>query len=149
MTTSMTCSTTQSASPSSAWIRRTRSTAAAVSAGVSPDMASSSRSRRGSVASARAISSRFLSARVRFAASPSAFGASPVNSRRRPARARASPTRFVRLSAPQTTFSSTVIRPKVRTSCQVRAIPSPQTRSGRAWVTSAPAKTIRPASGWR
>src|SRR2546426_972334 len=47
ITTSMTCSTTQSARPSSPWIRRTSSTAAAVSAGGGPHMAPSSKSTRG------------------------------------------------------------------------------------------------------
>src|SRR6266404_6123891 len=53
MTTSMTCSTTQMVTPSSSWIRRTSCTAAAVSRGVRPDIASSSRSSRGRVGGTR------------------------------------------------------------------------------------------------
>jgi len=60
----------------------------------------------------------------------------------------AEPDRLVRRKAPQITFSSTVMRPKLRTTCQVRAMPSRHTRSGRAWVMSAPSSTMRPSSGW-
>ena len=78
----------------------------------------------------------------------SSLPASPVKASSSSARARAGPTRFVRRSAPQITFSSTVMRPKLRTTCQVRAMPRRQTRSGRAWEMSAPSSTIRPSSGW-
>ena len=56
--------------------------------------------------------------------------------------------RLVRRSAPQITFSSTVMRPKLRTTCQVRAMPRRQTCSGRAREMSVPSSTIRPSSGW-
>src|SRR5258707_952890 len=115
---------------------------------VRPDMASSSRSRRGAVASARVISSRFLSARVRAAATTSSLPARPVKASSSSARARAGPIRLVRRSAPQITFSSTVMRPKLRTTCQVRAMPSRHTRSGLAREMSVPSSTIRPSSGW-
>ena len=147
ITTSITCSTTQMARPISPWMRRTSSTAAVVSNGVSPDMASSSSRRRGLVASARVISSRFLSARVRAAAITSSLPASPVKASSSSARARAGPIRLVRRKAPQITFSSTVMRPKLRTTCQVRAMPRRQIRSGRAREMSVPSSTIRPSSG--
>ena len=147
MTTSITCSTTHIVTFSSSWIRRTNCTAAAASIGVSPDIASSSSSSLGRVASARAISSRFLSASVRVAAGASCLPRSSVNSSSSVARARASTTRLVRSSAPHTTFSSAVMRPKARTTCHVRATPSRQMRSGRVCVMSRPSNTMRPSSG--
>src|SRR5262245_55794899 len=88
MTTSITCSTTQIVTAISTWIRRTSVTAAVVSVGVRPDIASSSSRSLGRVASARAISRRFLSASVSVAAGMSPRPCGPVNSSSSRARAR-------------------------------------------------------------
>ena len=77
MTSSMSCSTTTIVSPLSSRSRRITAIKVCVSVGLSPPAGSSSRSSRGSEASARAISSRFWAPSGRLPASVSAAPASP------------------------------------------------------------------------
>ena len=68
-------------------------------------------------------------------------GASPLRNRRDASRRAASPRlRWVATSM----FSSTVRRAKIRVSWNVRPIPSPNTRSGDAFVISLPSKRTSP-----
>ena len=98
---------------SSPWIRRTSCTAAVVSERREAGHGLVEQQQRGRVASARAISRRFLSASVRRGGRHVGLAAEPGELQRARRRAPAPPlTRFVRCSAPHITFSSTVMRPK-------------------------------------
>ena len=113
-----------------------------VSVGRSPAITSSSSNSLGSVASARATSSRLRSGSVRCAAVDRACrtdrdGAAPSR-----ACARAAPTSRRRSSAPTMTLSSTLSAGNGRTIWKVRAMPRRHTASGVSPSIGAPAKVI-------
>ena len=118
-----------------------------VSVGRSPAITSSSSNSRGSVASARATSTRLRSDSVNVAAS---WCRRSNKSRRRSsacARSRAAPTSRRRNRAPTTTLSSTLNAGNGRTSWKVRAMPRRHIASGGKPPIGSPAKVIVPSSG--
>src|SRR4051794_1141873 len=119
------------------------------SVGLSPAMASSSNNTFGSVASARAISSRLRPGVPRFRAGVSARVAIPTRSSTARARCRACAASAVRRKAPIMTFSTTLMLPNVCGSWKVRASPSSARRSGEREVTSCPCNSTVPEVGER
>src|SRR5690606_21800541 len=124
--------------------------ASATSVGVSPAMTSSSMSRRGPAASARATSSRFRPPIVRSPAMLFARAARSTSSRM--ARACSRARRFERSERapkrqPTATFSSTVMPAKGRTIWKVRATPRRLIWSGRRPSIRSPSKRMRPSVG--
>src|SRR5437588_8773250 len=144
--TSMRCSTINRVTPM-VWMARTSAIACWISEGVSPASASSRRSRRGSVASARAISNRLRPGVPRVPARWWARAAKPVNSRTRIVAARAAARRGWRRKAPAMALSRMVISSNVAGTWWVRARPSRACASGNARVTSAPLNTTEPPVG--
>src|SRR5262245_6192838 len=146
--TSMMCSTMMSVMPR-AWIRRTRSIAVRISAGVRPAMASSSSSTLGSQARARAISRRLRPGVPKLAAGASAKAPRPTKSMISRALARATAVFGRRRNAPIVTLSRTDIDTKVSGTWKVRAIPMRARASGASAVTSRPWKCTLPLVGAR
>src|SRR5260221_9917976 len=130
-------------------MRRTSSSAVWISTGVGPASASSSRMRRGSLASTRAISRRLRPGVPRLRAGWSIWPPRPTNSTISRALLRASWRLGWRRKAPTMTFSRMLISSKVAGTWKVRPMPSRACVSGEALVTSVPAKTTRPVLGTR
>ena len=128
-------------------MRRTSSIAVRTSAGVRPASASSSSSSRGSVASARAISSRLRPGVPSERAGDPARCDRPVKSSTSSALRIASARCGWRRKAPTMTFSTTVMSSNVTGTWKVRAMPSLAWASGLARVTSWSRKRIVPAVG--
>ena len=162
ITTFMSCSIIRIVSPSSFFRRDTNAVKSAVSCGFIPAVGSSRSSSFGSVASARATSSRRWSPYGRFRASWSSRPRrlEKASSSRARLRAAASSRRipgvrmiertmppFSRQCMPTRTFSSAVMCWKRRMFWNVRPIPSSVIACGGLPVTSVPANTIRPAVG--
>src|SRR3954451_24977865 len=143
MITSMMCSTMTSVMPER-WMSRTRSIASFTSCALRPAMASSSSSTFGSVASARAISSRLRPGVPSERAGASASLIMPTRSSTARALVSASLRCEVRRNAPIMTFSSTVMPSKVCGTWKVRASPSPARSSGVKSVMSRPSNRTRP-----
>src|SRR5258707_9628835 len=142
MMTSMMCSTMTSVMPDR-WMSRTRSIASCTSRWVRPAIASSSKRTLGSVASARAISSRLRPGVPSERADASANRLMPTRSSTARARASASPRWEVRRNAPIITFSSTDMPSNVCGTWNVRASPSCARASGGKSVMSWPSnKTV-------
>src|SRR5262249_35971164 len=137
MITSMMCSTITSVMPL-AWMARTRSIASCTSFWVRPAIASSSSSTFGSVASARAISSRLRPGVPSERAGASASRAMPTRSSTARALLSASARCEARRNAPIMTFSSTVMPSNVCGTWKVRARPSSARASGVNAVMSRP-----------
>ena len=119
-----------------------------VSVGRSPAITSSSSSNFGSVASARATSSRLRSGRVSVEAMLAAL-VEQAEARAARARAcsRAAPTSCRCSKAPTITLSSTLKAGNGRTSWKVRATPRRHTASGASPAMGSPASAIEPSSG--
>src|SRR5438270_7958060 len=143
MMTSMMCSTITSVMPER-WMSRTRSIASWTSRWVRPAMASSSSRILGSVASARAISSRLRPGVPSERAGASASLAMPTRCSTARALASASARCGVRRKAPIITFSSTDMPSKVCGTWKVRASPSPARTSGVRVVMSWPSNSTWP-----
>src|SRR5215218_9627216 len=143
MMTSMMCSTMTSVMPER-WMSRTRSIASFTSCWVRPAIASSSSSTLGSVASARAISSRLRPGVPSERAGASASRLMPTRSSTARAFASACARCGVRRNAPIITFSSTVMPSKVCGTWKVRARPSCARASGVMAVMSWPSKNTLP-----
>ena len=143
MMTSMMCSTMTSVMPER-WMSRTRSIASCTSRCVRPAIASSSSRTLGSVASARAISSRLRPGVPSDRAGASASLLMPTRSSTARARASASARWEVRRNAPIITFSSTDMPSKVCGTWKVRARPSCARASGARLVMSWPSKNTLP-----
>src|SRR3984893_12626435 len=123
---------------------RTRSIASCTSRWVRPAMASSSNRTLGSVASARAISSRLRPGVPSELAGASARLAMPTRSSTARALVSASARWAVRRKAPIITFSSTDMPSKVCGTWKVRASPSPARASGVSDVMSWPSNSTLP-----
>jgi len=146
ITISMTCSTISTVMPRSR-TRRTSSTPVWASTGVSPVRTSSSSSSFGSVASARATSSRRFSDGTRSLASTSARASRPQNSSTSCA-LRLAPCIWVfRTSAPTMTLSTTLMVSKLFTTWKVRPTPRWQRSAAGRRVTSSPSNQIEPWVG--
>src|SRR6202140_994450 len=143
MMTSMMCSTITSAIPER-WMSRTRSMASCTSRWVRPAIASSSSRTFGSVASARAISSRLRPGVPSERAGASASRLMPTRSSTARALASAAARWGVRRNAPIITFSSTDRVSKVCGTWKVRASPSRARASGGSCVISWPSKKTSP-----
>src|SRR6185437_14865179 len=143
MMTSMMCSTMTSVMPER-WKSRTRSIASFTSLWVRPAIASSSSSTLGSVASARAISSRLRPGVPSERAGASASRLMPTRSSTARDFASASARCEVRRNAPIITFSSTDMPSKVCGTWKVRASPSCARSSGVWFVMSWPSKNTLP-----
>src|ERR1700676_3696606 len=143
MMTSMMCSTMTSVIPER-WMSRTRSMARWTSRWVSPAIASSSSSTLGSVASARAISSRLRPGVPSDRAGARASLPMPTRSSTARAFLSASDLREVRRNAPIITFSSTDMPSKVCGTWKVRARPICARASGARLVMSRPSNKTRP-----
>src|ERR1700687_5319478 len=143
MMTSMMCSTMTSVMPER-WMSRTRSMASCTSRWVRPAIASSSNRTLGSVASARAISSRLRPGVPSERAGASARRLSPTRSSTARARVSASLRWNVRRNAPIITFSSTDMPSKVCATWKVRARPSWARTSGPRLVMSRPSNRTLP-----
>src|SRR5262245_25016621 len=148
MITSMMCSTMTSVMPER-WMSRTRSMASWISRWVRPAIASSSSSTFGSVASARAISSRLRPGVPSERAGASASPFIPTRSSTARALASAAWRCGVRRKAPIITFSSTDMRSKVCGTWKVRASPSCARASGVRAVMSWPSKKTFPSVAGR
>ena len=146
ITAAITCSITMMDTPASRMPRIT-STVSSTSVGVRPDITSSRSSTRGSVASARASSSRFRSPMESACAGRPARGARRVSARTSRARRRATAAERVRLKAPTMTFSTTDSSGKGWTSWKVRASPRRQIACGGSPVISCPSSLTLPPSG--
>src|SRR3954454_20056757 len=143
MMTSMMCSTMTSVMPER-WMSRTRSIASCTSRWVRPAIASSSSSTFGSVASARAISSRLWPGVLSERAGASASLLMPTRSSTARALVSASARRGVRKNAPIITFSSTDMPSKVCGTWKVRARPRRARASGVRSVMSWPSNKTLP-----
>src|SRR5882724_9902646 len=143
MITSMMCSTITSVTPER-WISRTRSIASCTSRWVRPAIASSSSRTLGSVASARAISSRLRPGVPSERAGASASRLMPTRSSTARARVSDSARCDVRRKAPIMTFSSTVMPSNVCGTWKVRASPSCALASGDIAVMSWPSNNTLP-----
>src|SRR5487761_2296089 len=143
MMTSMMCSTMTRVMPER-WMSRTRSMASCTSRWVRPAIASSSSRTLGSVASARAISSRLRPGVPKDRAGASASLPMPTRSSTARARISASDLREVRRNAPIITFSSTDMPSNVCGTWKVRASPSSARASGARLVMSQPSKRTFP-----
>src|SRR5258707_2091306 len=143
MMTSMMCSTMTREMPER-WMSRTRSIASCTSRWVRPAIASSSSSTLGSVASARAISSRLRPGVPSERAGASASLLMPTRSSTARALLSASVRRGVRKNAPIITFSSTDMPSKVCGTWKVRASPSRARASGVSSVMSWPSNNTLP-----
>src|SRR5688572_17104686 len=147
ITARITCSMRRMVRPSRRLRSRNTSTIWSHSVGRSPAITSSSSSRRGRVASARATSRRLRSGRVSEDAGSCAFRSSPSFSRICRERARACGAERVLRKAPTMTLSSTVSPTKGFTSWKVRPMPAAHTWSGRSPSMRLFSNTISPASG--
>src|SRR5258708_16481726 len=143
MITSMMCSTITSVMPER-WMSRTRSIASFTPCWVRPAMASSSRSTLGSVASARAISSRLRPGVPSERAGASASLLMPTRASTARALVSASARCEVRRNAPIITFSSTDMPSKVCGTWNVRARPRCARASGVSLVMSWPPNSTLP-----
>src|SRR5487761_2026270 len=143
MMTSMMCSTMTRVMPER-WMSRTRSMASCTSRWVRPAIASSSSRTLGSVASARAISSRLRPGVPKDRAGASASLPMPTRSSTARARISASDLREVRRNAPIITFSSTDMPSNVCGTWKVRASPSSARACGARLVMSRPSKRTFP-----
>src|SRR5258705_2138962 len=143
MMTSMMCSTMTRVMPER-WMSRTRSIASCTSRWVRPAIASSSSRTLGSVASARAISSRLRPGVPSDRAGASASLLMPTRSSTTRARASASGRCDVRRNAPIITFSSTDMPSNVCGTWKVRARPSCARASGVRLVMSWPSNKTLP-----
>src|SRR5258708_11863103 len=143
MMTSMMCSTITSVIPER-WMSRTRSIASCTSRWVRPAIASSSSRTFGSVASARAISSRLRPGVPSDRAGASASLLMPTRSSTARDLASASARWEVRRNAPIITFSSTDMPSKVCGTWKVRARPSCARASGVRLVMSWPSNKTLP-----
>src|SRR5260370_16197446 len=143
MVTSMMCSTMTRVMPER-WMSRTRSMASCTSRWVRPAIASSSSRTFGSVASARAISSRLRPGVPSDRAGASATLLMPTRSSTARARASASVRWDVRRNAPIITFSSTDMLSNVCGTWKVRARPSCARSSGVKLVMSWPSNKTLP-----
>src|SRR3954453_10279455 len=142
MMTSMMCSTMTSVMPER-WMSRTRSMASCTSRRVNPAIASSSSRIFGSVASARAISSRLRPGVPSDFAGAFAKALRPTRSSTARALASASERCEVRRNAPIITFSSTDMPSNVCGTWKVRASPRWARASGVRLVMSCPSsKTV-------
>ena len=118
-----------------------------ISAGVSPAITSSSSSRRGRIASARAISSRFFSGSDRFRASAGARWSSLTRASTAIASARGSDVWRFGPTTPAMTFSNTETSRNGWTIWKVRPIPSRARRCGGWPVISRPSNEMTPLVG--
>src|SRR5258707_6623332 len=143
MITSMMCSTMTSVMPER-WMSRTRSIASCTSRWVRPAMASSSSKTLGSVASARAISSRLRPGVPSERAGASANLLRPTRSSTARDLVSASARWEVRRNAPIITFSSTDMPSNVCGTWNVRARPRRARISGEKWVMSWPSNITLP-----
>src|SRR5258708_16346570 len=143
MMTSMMCSTITRVMPER-WMSRTRSIASCTSRWVRPAMASSSKRTLGSVASARAISSRLRPGVPSDRAGASASLLMPTRARTARARVSASARCDVRRNAPVITVSSTDMPSNVCGTWKVRASPSCARASGVKLVMSCPSNKTLP-----
>src|SRR6266852_4612734 len=143
MMTSMMCSTMTSVMPDR-WISRTRSIASCTSRRVRPAIASSSSRTLGSVASARAISSRLRPGVPSERAGASASLLMPTRASTARARTSASARWEVRRNAPIITFSSTDMPSNVCGTWNVRASPRRARASGGMLVMSWPSNKTLP-----
>src|ERR1700732_4804359 len=143
MMTCMMCSTMTSVIPER-WMSRTRSMASWTSRWVSPAIASSSSSTLGSVASARAISSRLRPGVPSDRAGACANLPMPTRSSTARALLSASDLREVRRNAPIITFSRTDMPSKVCGTWKVRARAISARASGARLVMSRPSNKTRP-----
>src|SRR6266851_4122982 len=143
MMTSMMCSTITMVMPER-WMSRTRSMASCTSRWVRPAIASSSKRTLGSVASARAISSRLRPGVPSERAGALASRLMPTRSSTARALASASVRWEVRRNAPIITFSSTDMPSNVCGTWKVRARPSCTRTSGARWVMSWPSNKTLP-----
>src|SRR5229473_4005445 len=143
MMTSMMCSTMTRVMPER-WMSRTRSIASCTSRWVRPAIASSSKRTLGSVASARAISSRLRPGVPSERAGASASRLMPTRSSTARARVSASVRWEVRRNAPIITFSSTDMPSNVCGTWNVRARPSCARTSGVRSVMSWPSNKTWP-----
>src|SRR3954451_20462927 len=141
--TSMMCSTITSVMPER-WMSRTRSMASCTSRCVSPAIASSSSRIFGSVASARAISSRLRPGVPSDCAGSFANALKPTRSSTARALVSASERCGVRRNAPIITFSSTDMPSKVCGTWKVRASPRCARASGVRLVMSCPSSKTCP-----
>ena len=148
MTARMLCSMRRTEIPPALMAPMSR-TMASISVALSPAITSSSKRSVGSVASARASSSRLRSARVRLEASSEARSTSATRSRTARAAASASAMAGWRASAATLTLSSTESRAKGRTIWKVRARPSRQMSCGLSPPRRRSRNRISPASGAR
>ena len=146
ITSSMSCSTSSTPMPPSAsW--QSRSPSSSLSVSLNPEDGSSSRRRRGRVASDRASSSRRACPVGRVSADRPASGVSPTRARRASASAPAldrSCDQRRRISAAARTFSRTEREPKISSRWKVRAMPSRARLWGLSPVMSVPSKEMRP-----
>src|SRR5882757_3936269 len=143
MMTSMMCSTMTRVMPER-WMSRTRSIASCTSRWVRPAIASSSSSTLGSVASARAISSRLRPGVPSDRAGASASLLMPTRSSTARARISASERCEVRRNAPIITFSNTDMPSNVCGTWKVRARPRCARASGVKLVMSWPSNRTLP-----
>src|SRR6266849_2413120 len=143
MMTSMMCSTITMVMPER-WMSRTRSMASCTSRWVRPAIASSSNRTLGSVASARAISSRLRPGVPSERAGASASLLMPTRSSTARARTSASARWEVRRNAPIITFSSTDMLSNVCGTWNVRASPRRARASGGMLVMSWPSNNTVP-----
>src|SRR5437667_552336 len=148
MTARMLCSMRRTEIPPALMAPMSR-TMASISVALSPAITSSSKRSVGSVASARASSSRLRSARVRREASSEARSTSATRSRTARAAASASAMAGWRASAATFTLSSTESRAKGRTIWKVRARPSRQMSCGLSPPRRRSRNRISPSSGAR
>ena len=118
-----------------------------ISAGFSPAITSSSSSRRGRIASARAISSRFFSGSDRFRASAGARWSSLTRASTAIASARGSDVWRFGPTTPAMTFSNTETSRNGWTIWKVRPIPSRARRCGGWPVISRPSNEMTPLVG--
>src|SRR6266542_2338281 len=125
ITAGITCSIMMTATPRSSRMRRMSAASFIASAGFRPAITSSSMSTRGTVARARASSSRLRPASVRVPGKSCARSASPTKSSTSSARARGGPAaRHAPWIAPTATFSATVRFGNGRTIWWVRTTPA-------------------------
>src|ERR1700682_5571882 len=143
MMTSMMCSTITKVMPER-WMSRTKSMASCTSRCVRPAIASSSSRTLGSVASARAISSRLRPGVPSERAGASANRLMPTRSSTARALVSASARWEGRRNAPIITFSSTDMPSNVCGTWKVRARPSAARSSGVSPVMSCPSKKTLP-----
>src|SRR3954453_13329054 len=127
----------------------TSSIACRTSGGVRPAIASSSSNTLGSVASARAISSRLRPGVPRLLAGACTRWARPTRSITASARSRASAACGARRKAPTMTLSRPVMSSNVSGTWKLRAMPSAARPSGVARVMSCCSKCTVPAVGGR